>query len=125
MFQLRIERVFCAAHAMIMAGRRETTHGHNWRVRVVVEGPRLDDDGLLCDFHLLERRLDAILAPWDGRDLNATPPFDRVNPSAEHVALEIARAMAAELPPGVILHRVSVTEAPGCEATVLWPPGRE
>jgi 6-pyruvoyltetrahydropterin/6-carboxytetrahydropterin synthase len=122
-FELRIERVFCAAHAMIIGGRREATHGHNWRVRLFVAGPALDDDGLLADFHELEGRLDEVLAPFDTADLNGTPPFDAMNPSAENVARHIAGAMASRMPPGVHVARVAVTEAPGCEA--IYIPAHE
>jgi 6-pyruvoyltetrahydropterin/6-carboxytetrahydropterin synthase len=119
MFELRIERVFCAAHAMVMSGGREATHGHNWRVRLVVAGPTLDEDGLLCDFHELERRLDEVLAPFDTADLNTTPPFDTTNPSAENIARHIADEMAKRMPEGVTVARVALTEAPGCEATYI------
>ena len=80
-------------------------------------GATLDDDGLVCDFHELEARLDDIIRPFEGGDLNATPPFDRVNPTAEHVARHIADALLGTLPDGVRLQRATVTEAPGCRAT--------
>ena len=70
----------------------------------------------LCDFHLLERALDAIIGPLEGQDLNRTEPFDRLPPTAEHVADYIARNMSRTLPPTVAMSRVDVTEAPGCVA---------
>ena len=117
MYELTLHAEFCAAHAIVMKGVREPVHGHNWRVRVVVEGPELDDDGLLCDFHAIERSLAAIIGPFHNADLNATPPFDRVNPTAELVATHIGDELAKTLAPGVTLQSASVTEAPGCEAT--------
>ncbi len=116
MYELIVQRVFSAAHAIVIAGEREPVHGHDWRVRATVAGPELDRDGLLCDFHALERSLDAILEPFRSADLNATPPFDAVNPTAEAVARHIADALAVDLPPGVRVASVAVTEAPGCEA---------
>jgi 6-pyruvoyltetrahydropterin/6-carboxytetrahydropterin synthase len=116
MYELNVVREFCAAHALVIGGVRERTHGHNWRVTATVGGPELDDDGLLCDFHELERRLDEIIGPWDGGDLNEQPPFDRVNPSAELVARTIGERLAAALPHGVAVVSVEVTEAPGCSA---------
>ncbi len=92
-------------------------HGHTWRVRVVVEGERLDDDGLLVDFHVLERSLREILAPFDNRCFNDVPPFDRLNPTAELIARHIADHLASA--PGVRIVSVSVGEAPGCEATYI------
>lgn len=117
MFELAVEREFTAAHAITMAGDRETSHDHRWRVSVVVNGQQLDRDGLLCDFHLIERRLDEVVGLLDNRDLNETPPFDHLNPTAEAVARHIADAITADLPEGVTLASVSVTEAPGCTAT--------
>lgn len=119
MFLLRIERTFSAAHAITMAGVREEVHGHNWKVEATVAGPKLDADGLLVDFHALERSLDAIVGRFHNRSLNAVPPFDRTNPTAELVASFIAAELGAGLPAGVRVHSVSVGEAPGCTATFL------
>jgi 6-pyruvoyltetrahydropterin/6-carboxytetrahydropterin synthase len=117
MYELSVHRVFCAAHAIDIRGEREPTHGHNWSVAAVVEGETLDADGLLCDFHDLERHIDEILAPLNNVNLNDTPPFDTVNPTAEHVARYLADELATRLPAPVRVRAVSVTEAPGCAAT--------
>lgn len=117
MFELSVQRVFSAAHALILGGQRETLHGHDWRLTIVVAGPRLNPEGLLCDFHALEVAVDAIIAPFQNANLNEVEPFTRLNPSAEHVVQHIAHQLAGVLPQGVSLRRVSVTEAPGCEAT--------
>lgn len=119
MYELEIRRRFSAAHAISMRGVREPVHGHDWEVTVTVGGERLDDDGLLCDFHAIERGIDAIVRPMDSRHLNETPPFDRVNPTAEHVAKFIADTLAPTLPSGVRLSSVRVTEAPGCAARFM------
>ncbi len=115
MYEVAVESVFWAAHAVAMGPVREATHHHNWRVRVVVSGRGLDDDGLLCDFCELKRRLDEAVVSLDDRDLNASPPFDRINPTAEHLARHIAATIV--VPAGVEVLSVSVMEAPGCEAT--------
>jgi 6-pyruvoyltetrahydropterin/6-carboxytetrahydropterin synthase len=117
MYELSVEREFCAAHAITINGRREPTHGHNWRVTLVVQGDQLDSNGLLCDFHVLERQLDEVIGPLNNADLNRIPPFDRVNPTAEHVVKHIAEAVGPRLPKRVKLAKASVTEAPGCTAT--------
>lgn len=116
MYRLQIERRVSAAHAIEIDGAMETSHEHDWRVRVRVEGPRLDADGLLCDFHDLERRLDDVLAPFVDSNLNDTPPFDECNPTAERFAEHVALQLASEPPAGVIRIEAAVTEAPGCEA---------
>jgi len=117
MYELAVDRTFSAAHALTIRGARERTHGHDWRVTVIVAGDRLDADGLLCDFHALEAVVDRVIAPFRNANLNETPPFDRVNPSAERVAEHIASTLEGMLPAGVRLKSVGVTEAPGCAAT--------
>ncbi len=121
MYLVRIEHTFCAAHALVLRGVRETLHGHNWRVQATLAGASLDADGLLVDFHAVERALKAILSRFDNRNLNECPPFDRVNPSAELVAQYIAVNLAPALPRGVRVRSVSVSEAPGCVATYIDP----
>ncbi|MCI0433121.1 MAG: 6-carboxytetrahydropterin synthase [Gemmatimonadetes bacterium] len=117
MYELSVERQFCAAHAIMIGDRREPVHGHNWRVRVIVAGSELDPNGLLCDFHKLERELERVIGPLHNADLNAAPAFAHRNPTAEHVARHIGDSLAGRLPAGVRLRRVSVEEAPGCIAT--------
>ena len=116
MYSIRVERVFPATHAVTIRGVDEEPHSHDWRVRVTLESASLDEDGLLCDFHDLEQKLDSLLSMFHGVDLNQTPPFDQLNPSAENVAWHLARSLDPDLPSGVNMLVVSVTEAPGCEA---------
>lgn len=119
MYALRVRRSFSAAHAIRMAGVMEPLHGHDWKVLVQVRGSSLDHDGLLCDFHLLERAVDDAVAPFHHRNLNETAPFDHDNPTAERVARHIAVTLLPRLPAGVTLDQVTVEEAPGCEAVFL------
>lgn len=121
MYELSIQTEFAAAHAIRIRGAVEPIHGHNWRVTAVVSGSALDADGLLVDFHALEASLHAIVKPFHNNNLDTTPPFDRLNSTAEHVARYIAQQLAARPPistaPHLRVHSVSVTEAPGCAAT--------
>ena len=117
MYELSVQRQFRATHAITMAGVREPVHEHDWLVTVVVAGEKLDQDGLLCDFLVIQRELDRIIGDLNERDLNATPPFDRVNPTAEHVARHIAEQAAEAMKSHATVSRVTVTEEPGCAAT--------
>lgn len=120
MFEVSVEAVFAAAHALSIAGERETVHGHNWHVTVTVSGQALDADGLLCDFHTIESTLRELTGRFHNRDLNELPPFrDGLNPSAENVAKVLAEelANAIDLAPHAAVSAVRVTEAPGCAAT--------
>ena len=123
MYHLTVEREFCAAHALLIQGVREATHGHNFRLAVTVAGPALDKDGLLLDFHALERVVDELIRPWQNADLNASRPFSQgVNPSteliAQHVGTSVRQALVG-LAPTARLHSVRLTEAPGCAAVYL------
>jgi 6-pyruvoyltetrahydropterin/6-carboxytetrahydropterin synthase len=131
-FALEVECEFAAAHAIVLLGERERLHGHNWRVVVSVAGDRLDGEELLCDFHAVERMLARIVAPFRDGNLNETPPFDRINPTAEalarHVAHELAAALRAVWASSgsagqnpIHLEWVRVTEAPRCTAVVRLP----
>jgi 6-pyruvoyltetrahydropterin/6-carboxytetrahydropterin synthase len=119
MYELTVKREFCAAHTIVIRGQQEPVHGHNWRVTVAIIGKALDEDGLLCDFHLVEQHVDDIIKPLTNIDLNATPPFDRINPTAEHIAKHIGDSLIPQLPSGVALSYVKVTEAPGCAAKYM------
>ncbi len=121
MYLNQIERSFSAAHALDIGGVREPIHGHNWSVTVIVAGTSLDADGLLVDFHALERTIDGIIGRFHNQNLNTTTPFDQINPSAELVAQYIAVQIIPTLPMGVRVQSVSVGEAPGCTATYINP----
>ena len=117
-FQIRTTRVFSAAHQLqLYDGSMEPVHGHNWKVEVTVASPVLDSIGVVMDFHELERLLDAIIQPMHNRHLNEVPPFDRLNPSAENVALHIGRSLA--LPGGAGLVAVQVWETAENSAVYL------
>jgi 6-pyruvoyltetrahydropterin/6-carboxytetrahydropterin synthase len=110
-YELTTTRHFAAAHQLrLYDGSLEPLHGHNWRVEVCVEAGQLDAIGVVMDFHDLERRVDEVVQPMHNRHLNDLEAFAQLNPSTEHVALHIARALA--LPPAVRLLWVQVWETP-------------
>jgi 6-pyruvoyl-tetrahydropterin synthase len=118
MYELRIERVIHATHAIrLYDGSLEEPHAHDWAVFVYVASAELDAIEVVMDFHELEAIVDGVLAPLSGADFNAHEAFAEVNPTAERVAEHIYKAIAAELPDRVTLSKVTVTEAPGCRAT--------
>jgi 6-pyruvoyltetrahydropterin/6-carboxytetrahydropterin synthase len=87
MFEVSVEQTFAAGHALRnYKGSCENVHGHNFRVRVTLEGERLDDTGLLVDFLDVKRSMGEIIARLDHVFLNEIPPFDVRNPSAENIA---------------------------------------
>ena len=111
MYEVTVERTFAAAHALRnYQGGCENLHGHNFRVRVRVEGPTLDQTGLLIDFLELKRVMDAVIDPYEHRNLNETAPFDEVNPSAENIAKWFHDRMQDALPAPIAEVRVWETE---------------
>ena len=113
MFEITIEETFAAGHALRnYRGKCENVHGHNYRCQVTVEGPQLDDIGLLVDFVELKRVVHSVLDRMDHQWLNGWPPFDMLNPSAENMAKFIYDEVAAGLGvrPGVRLAQVKLWE---------------
>ena len=113
MFDVIIRTEFAAAHALRhYHGATEPLHGHNFQVEVVVRGKRLQNKvKYLTDFVALQRALDIVVKPMDHVNLNEVPPFDRENPSAENLALHIARELKKRWrEPGVQLASVTVWE---------------
>ena len=87
MFEISAEQTFAAGHALRgYKGKCENVHGHNYRVRVTLEGERLNPIGLLYDFVDLKRLMKDIIEYWDHRFINDLPPFDVLNPTAENMA---------------------------------------
>ena len=87
MFQVSVEETFSAGHALRgYRGKCENVHGHNYRVRVTLEGPQLDPIGLLVDFTRLKQIIRGIMGRLDHQFVNDLEPFRTVNPSAENMA---------------------------------------
>lgn len=123
MYEVTVERTFSAAHAISIAGAVEPLHGHNWQVRATIAGETLDHDGLLCDFHTIDDMLTDICNRFHNGNLNAIPPFDQLNPTAELVARHIADHLSSGLGDAQLrVASVSVGEAAGCVAT--FRPGQ-
>ncbi|MBI4463583.1 MAG: 6-carboxytetrahydropterin synthase QueD [Acidobacteria bacterium] len=99
MFLVSVEESFAAGHALRgYRGKCENVHGHNYKVRVTLEGAALDSIGLLYDFKDLKEAIHGSIRKLDHRFLNEVPPFDLLNPSAENLAKyfyeEISRLLA-------------------------------
>jgi 6-pyruvoyltetrahydropterin/6-carboxytetrahydropterin synthase len=124
MFQVSVDEGFSAGHALRgYRGKCENTHGHNYKVRVTLEGAELDSIGLLCDFLHLKKIIRDVIQVLDHQFLNDLPPFTQVNPSAENVAkyfYDQATKEIAALPAGARITAVTVWETDVTSAT-YWP----
>jgi len=98
MYEISVDTTFAAAHNLRdYYGKCEDLHGHNYKVRVVVEGPELDSTGLLYDFVHLKQVIQGVIQSLDHKYLNELTPFDRLNPSAENIARHIYDETAKHL----------------------------
>src|ERR1700756_5589646 len=98
MFQVSVEETFSAGHALRgYRGKCENVHGHNYRVRITLEGPELDNIGLLVDFTRVKQILRAVISELDHQFLNDLEPFRTINPSAENLAKYFYDRVAGQL----------------------------
>ena len=87
MFEVAVERTFSAGHSLReYKGKCENVHGHNYRVRVTLQGERLASNGLLVDFVEMKKHLMTIIDRLDHQFINDLEPFTIINPSAENLA---------------------------------------
>ncbi len=88
-------------------------HGHNYVVEVSLEGAPDPANGMVYDLKRLKEVLNQeIVGPMDHRFLNyEVPPFDRVVPTTENLAVEIWRRVESSLGAGARLHSVRVWES--------------
>jgi 6-pyruvoyltetrahydropterin/6-carboxytetrahydropterin synthase len=94
MFDLVIETQFSAAHQLRgYKGKCEDLHGHNWRVQVTVASDKLNDIGMVIDFHELKAIAGEVISSLDHSFLNDVFPFTELNPSSENIAKWIYESM--------------------------------
>ena len=92
--------VFSSAHFITFAGHRcEGLHGHNYRVRVTVDG-QLDDDALVFDFIELKRLMRELCGEIDHRVLLPTQSARiHVTDNGDSVAVAVDGAPRYTFPP--------------------------
>jgi len=115
MYEIVVEQHFEAAHFLRgYKGKCEKIHGHRYSVVVRLKAAGLNDIGLAYDFTDVKRHLGAILAGFDHSSLNDIPPFDKINPSAENIAVTICTGLKSKLAgEAVSVSAVEVWENPG------------
>jgi 6-pyruvoyltetrahydropterin/6-carboxytetrahydropterin synthase len=87
MYEVYVAARFEAAHRLVGDfGPATRTHGHTYRVEVIVRGRHLAEDGTLYDIGELGRAVDVLAASLDYRDLGEVPGLIHVNTTAEAVA---------------------------------------
>ncbi len=120
-FEITVDESFAAGHALRgYKGKCENVHGHNYKVRVTLQGPDLDQVGLLYDFVHLKKVIKEVIGQLDHKFLNDYPPFDTVNPSAENIAkyfYEQAAQQMEHAPNGARISQITIWETDTTAAT--------
>jgi 6-pyruvoyltetrahydropterin/6-carboxytetrahydropterin synthase len=87
MYQVTVEDSFAAGHFLRnYRGKCENPHGHNYKVRITLQGEKLDKAGLLLDFKELKQVMKPVIERLDHQMINEVEPFTTINPSAENLA---------------------------------------
>ena len=78
------------------AAANPSGHGHNYVLEVTLEGDPDPATGMIFDLKRLKEIIqETVTDPMDHRFLNyEVPPFDKIVPTAENVALEIWNRLA-------------------------------
>lgn len=100
-------------HKVYGANANANGHGHNYVVEVSIEGEPDPTTGMVFDLRELKEILNReVIDPMDHRFLNReVPPFDRVVPTTENIALEIWNRLAPQIQrAGVRLKNVRLYE---------------
>lgn len=119
-YEILLVAGFSAAHRLRLAdGSFEPLHGHNWRVEVELAGPRLDPEGMLADFTVLQPLLQGVTGRMHNTCLNDLAAFAKCNPSTELVARHIHDELKPALAGEVRITRVRVWETEECAAAYV------
>jgi 6-pyruvoyltetrahydropterin/6-carboxytetrahydropterin synthase len=87
MYEVCVVAQFEAAHRLVGDfGPATRTHGHTYRLEVILRGERLKDDETLYDIGRLRPAVEELAASLHYRDLNEVPDLAGVNTTAEAMA---------------------------------------
>jgi len=121
MFEVSVDETFSAGHALRgYKGKCENPHGHNYKVRLTVQGPQLDSIGLLFDFVHLKQVLHSVINGMDHKYLNDQAPFIELNPSAENIAKYLYDEVARGLKEMAGIPAPDAKNAPRITSVTVW-----
>jgi len=89
---------------------------------VALRGERLDGLGMVIDFREAKRLIAEILADFDHAFLNDLAVFQDQNPTTENLARTIYEALAAKLPDGITVAKVTAWESEHCGVSYSRTP---
>jgi len=98
MYTLALRKKFIARHHNSEASNEQRpTRSHLYTIELMLEAEDLDSEGYLLDLDELETELDAILALYRDKELNALPAFADARPTVEHFVQVLGDAMNESL----------------------------
>ena len=87
MYEVYVATQFEAAHRLVGDfGPATRTHGHTYRMEVILRGENLQDDATLYDIGVLRTTVEDLAASLHYRDLDEIPDLSDTNTTAEAVA---------------------------------------
>lgn len=112
-----MESEFNASHQLTMPdGQKEALHAHQWQLKVAVNSQKLDQMGVVIDFHELKAAINTVTGPLEGKKLEDLACFQGTNVSAEAVAKYIYDRLKEIIKSDVALDSVELMEDVGCWA---------
>ena len=98
MYEVYVAARFEAAHRLIGDfGPAARTHGHTYRLEVIVRGESLKDDGTLFDIGELRGAVEDLASSLHYRDLDEVSGLTGANTTAENVARFCWESLAPDL----------------------------
>jgi len=77
MYELKVITSFSAAHQLKeFEGACENLHGHNWKIEVYVTSKTLGEAGIVMDFRVLKKHVNAVMADLDHKFLKSSRSQD-------------------------------------------------
>jgi 6-pyruvoyltetrahydropterin/6-carboxytetrahydropterin synthase len=118
-YEVSVSSHFDAAHYLRnYKGKCEKLHGHRFQVAVSVRAKELNEIGISFDFTELKRHLNEVLENFDHVCLNDIPPYDKINPTTENIALAIYEGLKSRIGE-FLISRVQVWESPDSSVTYI------
>lgn len=112
MYCIFIETKFAASHQLHgYDGPCKSLHGHTWKIRVDVRTDEVDEIGISFDFKALKAITHEVVDRFDHQHINAIPPFDKLNPTAEHLSRYVHDQIKERLPDHVKIAKVTLWES--------------
>lgn len=106
---------FETAHQLTDSYSKEcqTIHGHSYKCEVTFEGEIETKTGMVMDFKLIKEVLQPVVKKYDHKFFTKET-FNRENPTAENMAMDIFNMVRFGVKPGILIKRVRLWETDTC-----------